>query len=257
MSSEKEGKELLRAIKKNDMNTIISIITTDGFDLDKKYNGNKSALVEAVKTGQLNIVSRLVKAGADVDARDSSRNSALHWAAYDGHLSIAKLLLSGGADPDIMGNENKSPLDRANERGHDLIVSALISKTENKRKHERQEQYVEDYSPRPWEIIDGYEIAHVHFKKQINQKITEVFNFKSNERTTTILDMKEKVQSTCREKFTDVANIDDIKEAANNLSIGCGNSFDVDQIFQKSTEFVGKKNKKKPVPLKIPKAGGN
>lgn len=72
-----------------------------------------SALVEAVKLGDLAIVKALLAHGADPDAHQQTDLSALSRAVDSGRFDIVKTLLTNGASPD------KSP---------DVLVKAVISK---------------------------------------------------------------------------------------------------------------------------------
>ena len=71
-----------------------------------------SALVEAVKRGDLAIVKALLAHGADPDALQQTELSALSRAVDSGRFDIVKTLLANGASPD------KSP---------DALVAAVIS----------------------------------------------------------------------------------------------------------------------------------
>lgn len=69
-------------------------------DLNEAFEGGKTALIEAAKTGQLELVQLLVEAGADPDLRDDEKENALLKAAANGELEVVHYLAPHATEDD-------------------------------------------------------------------------------------------------------------------------------------------------------------
>ncbi len=85
-----------------------------------------TALVAAVKSGDVDNVRQLLENGADVNAAAGDTSTALIWAAVRDDLETAQLLLDAGADPNIATRTNIVPLYEAITRGNTEMVDALL-----------------------------------------------------------------------------------------------------------------------------------
>ncbi len=85
-----------------------------------------TALVAAVKSGDVDTVGQLLANGADVNAAAGDTATALIWAAVRDDLPVAQLLLDAGADPNIASRNNIVPLYEAITRGNTAMVDALL-----------------------------------------------------------------------------------------------------------------------------------
>ena len=107
-----------------------------GADLDAAARGG-TALVAAVRLGDLRIVRFLLEAGVDPNRQDASGRTALHSLQpispepldktvldRDDPAAIARLLLAYGADPGILDQGGKTPAKAARDRG--LAATAAV-----------------------------------------------------------------------------------------------------------------------------------
>jgi ankyrin repeat protein len=99
-------------------------------EFDADVNGpdelGRTALFDAVKSGQLEIVRRLVEEGVNLLAKDQSNGRyVLHEAAITGDVKIVSFLLSGydNISPVDQEGKGKTPLKYAREFGHLDVVS--------------------------------------------------------------------------------------------------------------------------------------
>ena len=73
--------------------------------------GGMTALLFAVRDGQMDTVRALVAAGVDVNQVSAAdKTSALTQAIFNGHYDLAKFLLDHGADPKLANNDGLAPL---------------------------------------------------------------------------------------------------------------------------------------------------
>ncbi|KAH3842131.1 caseinolytic peptidase B protein homolog [Dreissena polymorpha] len=66
-----------------------------------RSDDNVSALLLAVRRGDLYTIESLIKSGVDVNVKHEFGWTALHVAAINGNIQAVKLLLGAGADPNI------------------------------------------------------------------------------------------------------------------------------------------------------------
>ena len=98
-----------------------------GYKVDTRDPGDRTALMYAAFNGQANIVKKLIAAGADVNARDKGGSTALMFAASGPFVETAKLLLDSGAKIDtIDGNEHFTALMWAAAEGQAENVTLLL-----------------------------------------------------------------------------------------------------------------------------------
>ena len=83
-------------------------------DLDTKDPYGESALIRAVRHGDVAVASALLAAGAQVNATDSSGETALSWAAQMGKFDVLKMLVDR---PDV-------EMDKADKGGHTALYDA-------------------------------------------------------------------------------------------------------------------------------------
>ena len=83
-------------------------------DLDTKDPYGESALIRAVRHGDVEVAGALLTAGAQVNATDSSGETALSWAAQMGKFDVLKMLVDR---PDV-------EMDKADKGGHTALYDA-------------------------------------------------------------------------------------------------------------------------------------
>ena len=80
------------------------------FLADTALRANRSALMRASVTGQIQTVRALLKRGVPVNKKDAIGVTALMLAADAGHIEVIKVLLAAGADPNAAGGIAHGPI---------------------------------------------------------------------------------------------------------------------------------------------------
>lgn len=94
-----------------------------------KYSIGWTALVLAVKEGDLNLTKYLISQGANLHIKDYSGKNVLMFSAENGHLEVLKYLLSKGADIYALSEYTKQTiLMRVAIEGHLDITDYLVSR---------------------------------------------------------------------------------------------------------------------------------
>jgi ankyrin repeat protein len=89
--------------------------------------GADVALVQAVKTGNVQSVRELVKARADANSADPDGTTALHWAVQSGSVEMVDLLIRSGAKAVAANRYGVTPLSLACTTGNAAIVERLLA----------------------------------------------------------------------------------------------------------------------------------
>jgi uncharacterized protein len=84
-----------------------------------------TALTGAIANNHAEIAKILVKRGADVNHRYEGGVSPLMEASLNGNVDLVNFLLENGADPNAKTKDGKSPISFAMEKNHSKIVEAL------------------------------------------------------------------------------------------------------------------------------------
>jgi len=100
----------------------------NGAEIDAAGPGGATALMWAVRKGNMPAQKALVSAGADPNARDAKGRTALMWAAELDQAEPAKLLIEKGADFGLQDKDGKTALMRAAVRGNQEITTLLMEK---------------------------------------------------------------------------------------------------------------------------------
>ena len=88
--------------------------------------GAELALVEAVKSRDMNAVRRLLAEGVDVNTPQPDGATALHWAAYRDDLDTATLLIASGANVTAANELGATPLWLAADNGSAPMIERLL-----------------------------------------------------------------------------------------------------------------------------------
>jgi ankyrin repeat protein len=116
------------------------------------WNGYEQITESLIATGQVNINTRemqgltplflaivfqheeivkilLCEETIEIECRDRKGRTPLHYAASRGQLSIARMLLQKGADANAADNTEETPLDKAIVGGHEIMVKAILERS--------------------------------------------------------------------------------------------------------------------------------
>ncbi|KJX98390.1 hypothetical protein TI39_contig414g00006 [Zymoseptoria brevis] len=107
----------------------VRILLQAGVDFNAYYDygdGNRTTLMTAVATGNVEIVELLLVNGSNIDIRDYYGYSALRYAIEHGQVEVASLLLEEGGDWTPKDDRGKSLLEAAAESCHGLEVAQLL-----------------------------------------------------------------------------------------------------------------------------------
>jgi protein-serine/threonine kinase len=134
-SPSKENIALFCAIEKNDLSSIINIITSTGPkpEANYKWEGHNTFLHIAAEKGLLKISEALLDYLEDIhlNARNNDMMQPLHLASWKGHMHIAQLLVRSGADLNPIDINGNTPLHLACLGKFSSLVSWLLSRGPN------------------------------------------------------------------------------------------------------------------------------
>jgi len=105
----------------------VQAMLNNGFDIETRLHGKKTALMIASKSGNLELVTLLIKHGADVDTQSKKHSTPLNPAAKRGYTKIVALLLENGASVDNRNRKGSTPLIQAAKNNHPEIAQLLIN----------------------------------------------------------------------------------------------------------------------------------
>lgn len=108
---------LSEAIKDGDSKTVSTMLKQQRLDVNALHQG-ELPLVVSVHTGDTDIVLELVGAGADVNKRMNGDTTALMAACTLGRTAIVKVLLKAGADPSLTDETGFHAAHMAARMGH-------------------------------------------------------------------------------------------------------------------------------------------
>lgn len=121
--------DLLKAIKKQNIEKIKSILSSRNIDVDFKRNGQTPLHVAAV-TGNAEIMKIILDLGPDVNIKSSDfhHKTPLHLACKYASVEVIELLLRSGADVNSTDRYGNTPLHKASAKGMCDVVKLLLSK---------------------------------------------------------------------------------------------------------------------------------
>ena len=103
---------------------IVKMLMKKGSDVNIKNYQGETALLKAVKAGNLKIVMELLYYGTNGDSEDI--NEALMKAVNGGYINNVVALLDKGANVDARDSLGKTAFIKAVKLGHDKIITTLI-----------------------------------------------------------------------------------------------------------------------------------
>ena len=90
----KEGESLFAAVVEGDVEKVVALVNTLGFDVNLRNQGGMTALHYAADRGNLVLVKLLVEHNADVNIRDNEDQSPLAIAEICDHQDIVSFLIT-------------------------------------------------------------------------------------------------------------------------------------------------------------------
>ncbi len=141
-------------------------------------------LHKAAGAGETDIVKALLAAGADVNVRTKdTEDTPLHFAITGGRRGIAELLVAARARIDIAGKDGKTAAQLAKDTGPKMYE--IVDPGAKER----------EYNPLPtptenWDLVTPMSVSKISVIPALNRRITEIFNFETQERTTISQNMK-------------------------------------------------------------------
>ena len=105
---------------------LVLLAVSPGCQRQTAHHPEADALIRAARAGHADTVKTLLStSGADVNAKDERGNTALIEAARSGHNDVVQTLLVAKADVRVKNDEGKTALKLAVEGGHDETVRLL------------------------------------------------------------------------------------------------------------------------------------
>ena len=94
---------------------IVSCSTQKSFKTTNNINFHSygTALINEVRSGNLEIVQYLVENGANINAKNDSGSTALMIASYEGKFEVVEYLIEKGANVNAKNNDGLTALDCA------------------------------------------------------------------------------------------------------------------------------------------------
>ena len=113
---------LINAARDNPDPNVITLLCSYGASVNKINQFGETALMEAVRRGNLDVVKALLIAGANVNFKDRDNDTALTEAVYKGDIQIMRALL----EADAYADERNGALRLAAGKGRLEIVKLLL-----------------------------------------------------------------------------------------------------------------------------------
>lgn len=187
------------------------------------YENNGTALHFVADSGVKDMVPWLVEKGAKVDATDDYNWTALHHAVYKGRFDIVVELLRAGADPNLRTVEGRNALGWATLREHPEVAELLkpymknVTETVDLPPPPGGGEEAPEAAPAEWKKLSGEKIARVTVEPGIGYRITEIFNFAAQERTTLYRNLETGAESVETRSFLSMEGRDELEEALEEL----------------------------------------
>lgn len=117
---------LADAAARQDQAAILRLLKAKGTDINAYGSDGSTALLEAVRYGNLGIASLLIESGADPKKPNRYGLLPLSLAAQDGAAELMTLLIEAGADPNAADPAGETPLMAASREGAVQAATLLL-----------------------------------------------------------------------------------------------------------------------------------
>ena len=200
---------------------MVEMLVTLGADVAGRIDHNyPTALFVAAALGRDDVLAGWLARYPDLaQARNSDDDSLLHIAAMHGQPRVLSLLLRTGAyDLHAASNSGSTPLAYAAKSGSAACITLLQKAA--------QGAQAAPAGPAPlvagWHRIDDDSIAHVQDEAAIGYRLTEIFNFRTQELTRLRRNLATNAESMAVTAFAQVPDPGHIAEAARVLGRDAG-----------------------------------
>lgn len=236
LSSWREDSVLLKAIEGGKPDVVAALLALGAKPNLKVGYGDTTAMAVAAKKGHAQIMAMMLDAGGDVNAKTSVGMSLFTFAVATKNDAMADLLLARGANPDTARHGAWSALAYAarnndekrvrqlldldvrtyvrNDDGHTALTVAQAS--ENFGVASLIQAHIDAKVP-AWQAVDADQVAHVGIFRGQGYRLTEIFNFKTEEATLVTHNFETGKDSTMVRSFAAVASKSLIEEARSHL----------------------------------------
>lgn len=203
----------------------VAILLEKGAKVVSERHYGYSLLHAAARKGGVEIAEMLIeKNPALLSIKDSKGNTPLHIAAREGHADMAALLIARGANPEEKNHDNRTSLFIAQYERHEEVMKILKPYRREPDFSQAQaalEKRVMTAASSPteenWKKLSGDKIAHVTHERAIGYKLTEIFNFKTRERTQLYQNLETRAETSDTKRFDDLSERAPLEEALREL----------------------------------------
>lgn len=150
----------------------VAALLRNGASTEFGYSFYGPALVFASRRNEPEAIRELVRHGVGLEEVGRYGYTALHSAASEGNGDVVKALVELGADVHARDEKMNTPADLAEEKKHIGLANFLRQHMGNSAPEESG-----------WRKVSDDEIALVSDKKAVNYRLTEIFNFATQEAT--------------------------------------------------------------------------
>lgn len=222
---------LYHAVVKGNLE-IVLLLLDRGAAVSSSLEFRGSILHAAAENGDPEIGRLLLERNPRLlNLQTSVGNTALHIATRLGHEEFAKMLLERKCDTTIRNQDNRTALFFARAERRDALV-ALLQPPETPKK--------EPLVFEGWKKISEDKIAYVSIDRTLGYKLTEVYNFRAQDRTQLYQNIETRAESVDVRPFVDIPDHTDIDNALAQLKKMGGRS-DITVAKPKNLSFRGGK----------------
>ncbi len=236
LSSWREDSVLLKAIESGKPEVVSALLALGAKPNLKVGYGDTTAMAVAAKKGNAQIMTMMIDAGGDVNAKTSAGINLFTYAVATRNDAMADLLADRGAKVDTGRNGEWSALAYAarnndekrvrqlldldvrtyvrNPDGHSALTIARAC--ENFDVANLIQAHIDAKVP-AWQAVDADQVAHVGIFRAQGYRLTEIFNFKTEEATLVTHNFETGKDSTIVRAFAAVAAKSKIEEARSHL----------------------------------------
>lgn len=207
------GLHVLKIAVENEFCTIAMALVRAGASQSLALN-NKSVLTYAVKNNKHKILAAAITGKLDLDQMDQEGELPLNLAIKEMNATAISALIRAGANPQLQDGLGVTAHELARQKDLAHIFMPSRPSPEEDRKAVTENALEKNEQ---WKVLARTRICHVTNDPDIGQRLTDIFNFTTRERITTVLDLDRNVQSTVLTPFDAMPDKDVITSAFEQL----------------------------------------